>query len=118
MVTPTQLDAEGWALKLAVPGFRQVSCVKRPLDPLAGAGAAPVEVVQTIFSDGLTHVSLFIEPFDAQRHPHAMATAHGATHTLTQRQGDWWITVVGDVPTSTLKQFAGALQRRGSKQQP
>ncbi|WP_328577465.1 MucB/RseB C-terminal domain-containing protein [Ideonella sp. BN130291] len=114
-VTATQLEGEGWAMKQGVPGFRQISCVKRPLTaglPDVGRNAGPAEVLQTIFSDGLTHVSLFIEPFDSQRHQRPMHTAVGATHTLMQRQGEWWITVVGDVPTSTLKQFAGALERR------
>ena len=32
-------------------------------------GSARRPVLQTIFSDGLTTVSLFIEPFDPQRHP-------------------------------------------------
>jgi sigma-E factor negative regulatory protein RseB len=111
-VTPAQLETEGWSLKQAVPGFRQVSCVKRPLDPVVGEGGASKTVLQTIFSDGLTQVSLFIEPFDAQQHQRSMITAMGATHTLMLRQGDWWVTVVGDVPASTLKQFAGALERR------
>src|SRR5258706_2892921 len=31
-MTPTKLEAEGWSLRQGVPGFRQVSCVKRPLD--------------------------------------------------------------------------------------
>jgi sigma-E factor negative regulatory protein RseB len=29
-----------------------------------------------------------------------------------RRQGDWWVTVVGDVPTATLRHFANALERR------
>jgi sigma-E factor negative regulatory protein RseB len=113
-ITPTQLETEGWSLKQQVPGFRQVSCVKRPLDLLGaanGRGGAS-SVLQAIFSDGLTHVSLFIEPFDEQRHQRPLATSIGATHTLMLRQGDWWITIVGDVPTPTLKQFAGSLERR------
>jgi sigma-E factor negative regulatory protein RseB len=112
-VVPTQLETEGWAMKQSVPGFKQVSCVKRPLDAIVpDPGAASTQVLQAIFSDGLTHVSLFIEPFDGQRHQRAMATAVGATHTLMGREGDWWITVVGDVPLTTLKQFAGSLERR------
>lgn len=111
-LTPTQLEAEGWQLKQAVPGFREVSCVKRPLDPLGSPDDGARAVLQTIFSDGLTHVSLFIEPFDSSRHLRPVVTAMGATHTLMLRQGDWWVTVVGDVPASTLKQFAGELERR------
>src|SRR5262249_22587412 len=61
----TQLEAEGWTLKRVVPGFRSVSCVKRPLDAPAGADAAAdgTQVLQAIYSDGLTYVSIFIEPF-------------------------------------------------------
>jgi sigma-E factor negative regulatory protein RseB len=27
-----------------------------------------------------------------------------------RRQGDWWVTVIGDVPAATLRQFANALE--------
>ena len=110
-LVPAQLDAEGWTLKQRVPGFEPVSCVKRPLDSAAGAEAAE-QVLQAIWSDGLTYVSLFIEPYDAERHPRPMQTAIGATQTLMQRRGPWWITVVGDVPAATLAQFARALERK------
>ena len=42
VLTPTHLEAEGWTMRQAVPGFRQVSCVKRPMDGAGddGAGAA------------------------------------------------------------------------------
>ena len=108
----TALEAQGWQMKSAVPGFRQVSCVKRNLE--AGADPAPSgpahDVLQTIFSDGLTHVSVFIEPYRPDRHQAGM-TAVGATHTLMQAFGPNWITVVGDAPMATLKQFAALLER-------
>ena len=69
-------------------------------------------MLQAIWSDGLTYVSLFIEPYDAERHPRPMQTTIGATQTLMQRRGPWWITVVGDVPAATLAQFARALERK------
>jgi sigma-E factor negative regulatory protein RseB len=121
-LSPTSLEVEGWTLRVGVPGFRQVSCVKRPIggsspdDREPGAPAkdqTSTPVLQTIFSDGLTYVSVFIEPFDPQRHTRAMATAVGPTQTLMQQQGDWWITVIGDVPPSTLRQFAKGLERKG-----
>jgi sigma-E factor negative regulatory protein RseB len=28
-----------------------------------------------------------------------------------QQQGDWWVTVVGDVPAATLRMFAKGLER-------
>jgi len=113
VLTPTKLEAEGWTLREVAPGFRQVSCVRRPIDGPAGEREVDSEpVLQTIYSDGLTYVSIFIEPFNAQRHTRQMLAAMGATQTLMRRQGEWWITVVGDVPASTLKMFAKGLERR------
>jgi sigma-E factor negative regulatory protein RseB len=106
---PTRLEAEGWQLdEGGVPGFTLKSCVKRPL--VATANAEPV--LQAVFSDGLTHVSIFIEPFDEKRHPNTMQAQIGATHTLMQRHGEHWLTVMGDVPPPTLHRFAKTLQRR------
>ncbi len=108
--TPVQLDAEGWVLQRAVAGFALVSSARRALQAVAGNGEAR-QVLQAVFSDGLTHVSMFIEPFDAQRH-RPMRTSLGAAHTSMSRQGDWWLTVVGDVPMPTIMQFEGSLHRR------
>lgn len=123
-LSPTTLEDEGWEMRVGVPGFRQVSCVKRPIDAaapedrdaaaspaVADAGARP-PVLQTIFSDGLTYVSVFIEPYDAKRHTQALATAVGPTQTLMEQHGDWWVTVIGDVPPATLRQFAKGLERK------
>ncbi len=109
----TQLEAEGWALSPNVPGFTQASCVRRVLDPAAGPGTGPSDqVLQVVYSDGLTHVSLFVEPFQPERHRRAFVTQLGATHTLMQRHlGQWWVTVMGDVPPVTLKQFVKGLER-------
>lgn len=110
----TQLEAQGWSLTRPVPGFRLASCVKRPADLQAsadGTGSLPA-VTQAVYSDGLTHVSLFIEPFEASRHRKELQAQFGATHSLAARRGDHWITVMGDVPPATLKQFFEALERR------
>jgi len=104
----TTAEAEGWHLKSAVPGFQSVNCYKRP-----GAGApAPEGGMQWVFSDGLAAVSLFLEPYDRQRHVHEGLFASGATQTLTRRIDDWWLTAVGEVPQQTLNAFAQSLERR------
>lgn len=110
----TKLELEGWSLGPVVPGFRQVSCVKRPLDVAAedDLRSPSIQAVHTIFSDGLTYVSVFIEPFSRERHVKPMLTVIGATHTLMRQQGDWWVTVVGDVPAATLRAFASGLERK------
>ena len=111
-LTPTRLEAEGWILRNVAPGFRQVSCVRRPIEGPSADREGAQPVLQAIFSDGLTYVSIFIEPFNPQRHNRPMLAAVGATQTLMRRHGDWWITVVGDVPSGTLKMFAKGLERQ------
>lgn len=101
-VVKTTAAAEGWALKADVPGFKPLSCYKRPAEG----------VLQWIFSDGLASVSLFVEDYDRQRHVHEGVLADGATHTLTRRVQDWWVTAVGEVPAQTLKAFSLSLERR------
>jgi sigma-E factor negative regulatory protein RseB len=103
-VVKTTAAAEGWVLKTAVAGFKPMSCYKRP---------ASENTMQWIFSDGLASVSLFVEPYDRQRHTQeGLFAAVGATQTLTHRVQDWWVTAVGEVPPHTLKAFAQSLERR------
>lgn len=112
-LVPAKLEAEGWLLNTTVPGFRMVSCTKRPFDgPLSPQQGSAAQMLQTIYSDGVTYVSIFIEPFNPERHARPMSAAIGATQTLMRRQGDWWVTVMGDVPATTLRQFSQALERK------
>lgn len=113
LLLPTQLATEGWLLKAKVPGFQMVSCVKRQFEGSSRAASAAAEhALQTVYSDGLTYVSIFIEPYNAERHTRPMFTTIGATHTMMRRDGDWWVTVMGDVPVTTLRQFANGLERK------
>lgn len=110
----TTAAAEGWALRSPVPGFRSMSCLKRPGSP---GQAAAEGTVQWIFSDGLASVSLFVEAYDRQRHTQEGLMAMGATQTLTRQVNDrvggaWWLTAVGEVPAQTLQAFAQSLERR------
>jgi sigma-E factor negative regulatory protein RseB len=108
---PTRLEAEGWTLARPVAGFKFAGCVKRTLEAPEQASSAPV--LQVLYSDGLTHVSLFIEPAERDRaDPKIDGPQIGATGALRQRRGDHWITVMGDVPPATLQAFAEALERR------
>ncbi len=120
----TTPQAMGWALPVGVAGFQPVHCFQRALVRPGGAtGQNPAtSAMHWVFSDGLASVSLFIEPYDATRHPAAGQMAMGATHTLTQRiggaagrsdvaSGDWWLTAVGEVPLATLRLFGDGLRR-------
>jgi sigma-E factor negative regulatory protein RseB len=104
----TTAAAEGWRLKQEVPGFRAMSCYRRP-------SAAGQDALQWVFSDGLASVSLFIEPHDPDRHGQEGLQDLGATQALTRRVpgrgGPWWVTLVGEVPAQTLQVFAQSLER-------
>lgn len=109
----TSADAQGWSLRNAVAGFKPMACYQRPVASLAGAVDRDDNGMQWVFSDGLATVSLFVEAFDGRRHVREGATAlGGATHTLTRRINDWWVTAVGEVPISTLNEFVQGLERK------
>lgn len=108
----TTAAAEGWTLKSPVPGFQPMNCYKRHI--AAGDGATD-NALQWVFSDGLASVSVFMETYDPKRHAQETHVTMGATQMLTRRlntpAGDWWVTVVGEVPLRTLEAFAQGLER-------
>ena len=109
VLVKTTASAEGWVLKAPVAGFKPMSCYKRP----ATANPAPgEEPLQWIFSDGLASVSIFVEPFDRQRHDRESSLSMGATQTITRQLDTYWVTVMGEVPMATLKLFANGLERK------
>lgn len=108
----TSAEQEGWVLKTPIPGFQPVSCNKRSEANLASTNS---RTLQCVFSDGLASVSLFVEPFDANRHTvsqQQVPLAMGATHVLMRQIGEWWLTAVGEVPVPTLVLFAQGLERK------
>lgn len=100
--------AEGWRLAQEVPGFRAMSCYRRPT-------ASGVDALQWAFSDGLASVSVFIEVYDPRHHGQEGLQALGATHALVRRVmaggTSWWLTLVGEVPAQTLQAFSQGLER-------
>lgn len=102
----TTAEAEGWRLKEPVPGFAAMSCHTREVP-----GGSEQTSMQWVFSDGLASVSLFVEPFDVQRHTQETSATMGATNSVNRRVGDHWLTVMGEVPVATLRRFAVALER-------
>lgn len=125
------------------PGFQLAGCVRKPVvvpatearaGPEAGSAAVPTAApagqhvgagvpgrpeqaaattLHAVFSDGLTRVSMFIEPQQAGRPAPTIATRLGATHTLVQPLGEQWrLVLMGEVPVTTLRRFAAALERR------
>jgi sigma-E factor negative regulatory protein RseB len=108
----TALESEGWTLTRPVPGFVLASCLARPIEHGDDAAQPAQAVLHAVFSDGLAHVSLFVEPFNPARHRHELLARQGATGTVMLRRKTHWFTAVGDVPLATLRRFVDALERR------
>ena len=108
----TTAQEQGWALHKGVPGFRALGCYQHPIRDSGAASGQNSRAMQWVFSDGLSSVSVFVEPYDARRHVREGASAlGGATHSLTRRINAWWATAVGEVPVSTLNVFVQGLER-------
>lgn len=108
----TTANGQGWVMLKEVSGFKPVGCYKRPAVTPGKAFNTGAQPMQWMFSDGLATVSLFVEMFDRHNHVReGMTDMGGATHILTRRMGDWWLTAVGEVPSSTLSIFAQGLER-------
>ncbi len=104
---------------MPVKGFQKIREVRRPLGDLRsaqGSGREQVfEVLQVVYSDGLTGLSVFIEPVSDQRVRREGVASLGATQVVVRKVADFWITVVGEVPAATVKQFAAAVEYRAPK---
>ncbi|AON54259.1 MucB/RseB C-terminal domain-containing protein [Herbaspirillum seropedicae] len=128
-VNPTYKDTHGWHIEKAVmtpidlpqwqvtppPGFRKIQQVRRLMAESAADGAAPAqnraaerEVSQIVFSDGLAAISVFIEPGSPGREEGS--AQQGAMHILGRPQGDYWLTVVGEVPAAAIRQVADSIE--------
>lgn len=110
----TTASIEGWSLKAPVAGFNSMNCYKRPVPAASGSPntSADETSLQWIFSDGLASVSIFIEPFDRQRHVRESSLSLGATQTMTRQLDGYWITLMGEVPMATLRFFASGLEHK------
>ncbi len=70
------------------------------------------EVEHMVYSDGLATVSIYIEPANPDKAGLAGSSRMGAVNALGVRLGDHQITVVGEVPRSTVEQIGKSVQRR------
>ncbi len=111
----TQVNLSGWTVKMVPPGFRKIHELKRLLSDTPGtsaasAGAQPShrEVAQIVFSDGVAAISVFIEPGSQSRTEGSMQ--QGAMNIVGKRQGDFWLTIVGEVPSAAIKQVANSIE--------
>lgn len=98
--------AEAITVRQLPPGYTRVAAVKRRLPN------RPNEVEQWVFSDGLTHISLFIEPAVRPVETVKGESPRGMLNLLTRQVGNWQVTVLGDAPWPAIETIATHLAER------
>lgn len=114
--TMSQVNLSGWTVKSLPPGFRKIREVKRMVSDAPATGSAAStgarsnqrEVAQMVFSDGLAAISVFIEPGSQSRTEGSMQ--QGAMNITGKRYGDFWLTIVGEVPSAAIRQVANSIE--------
>lgn len=111
----SQASLSDWTVKSLPPGFRKIREVKRLVSDAApvsvtqaGAQVTQREVSHIVFSDGLAAISVFIEPGSQSRTEGSIQ--QGALNIVGKRQGDYWLTIVGEVPSTAIRQVANSIE--------
>ncbi|MBI3731048.1 MAG: MucB/RseB C-terminal domain-containing protein [Burkholderiales bacterium] len=104
----------GWIVKSLPTGFKKTREMKR-LIPAAGnaknsdgTAIKSHQVIQMIFSDGLAAISVFIEPDSENRTEGSLQ--QGAMTIMGKRHAEYWLTVVGEVPASAIRQVMNSIE--------
>lgn len=82
------------------PGFSRIAAVRRQLPDHS------VEVEHWVFSDGLTHVSLFLEPARQPVEAVKGQSKQGMINMIKRQVGDLQATVLGEAPWATVEAIA------------
>lgn len=88
------------------PGFSRISAVKRTLPNKPG------EVEHWVFSDGLTHISLFLEPALQPIESVRGQSKQGMINMVTRQVGAMQATILGDAPWAAIEAIAMGLEAR------
>ena len=102
-VWDASLAQEGWKIEPALPGFRKVSEMRRGMADGAAVG-------QVVFSDGLSSVSVFVEPArDAGKVKEGVST-QGAVNIYRRKVADHLVTVLGEAPAACVTRIGKSVE--------
>jgi sigma-E factor negative regulatory protein RseB len=108
----SQVNLSDWSVRSVPPGFRKIREIKRRLSDSGsgdqGSDGSPRDVSQIVYSDGLAAISIFIEPGTQSRTEGSMQ--QGAMNIVGKRQGEFWLTIVGEVPSTAIRQVANSIE--------
>ena len=100
-------DLSGWTFRLPA-GFRLVAAQRRVIPQAQSGTGEPREVLQAMFSDGLSVISIFIEPWSVLRSANPVQRA--AVNMVGKRVGKFWLTIIGEIPMAAVRQIADTLE--------
>jgi sigma-E factor negative regulatory protein RseB len=103
-VSPTN---SGWVADALPAGFKKTMEIVRPMH----GKHAPV--TQIVYSDGLSAISIFIEPDDGDEDDVVGLTSRGAVNLYHKILDNHLVTVVGEVPPRTVMQVFDSVRFNG-----
>ncbi|MDD5389201.1 MAG: MucB/RseB C-terminal domain-containing protein [Gallionellaceae bacterium] len=101
-----QLESEQVVARNLPPGYTRIAAVKRHLPNMLG------EVEHWVFSDGLTHISLFLSPSDKPVDTVKGESPRGMVNLMRRQVGAFQATVLGDAPWTAVETIAMGLEPR------
>lgn len=104
---PTLINS-GWVVDALPVGFKKSTEILRPMR------GKHKPVTQIVYSDGLTAISLFIEPNDGDEDDVEGLSSRGAVNMYHKVVDKHLITVVGEVPPRTVMQVFNSVRHNGN----
>jgi sigma-E factor negative regulatory protein RseB len=99
------LGEEAWAVT-PPPGYSQTLEAMRPLP------GKKMPVLHRVYSDGMSNLSIFIEPIaNSASHLEGLST-EGAINIYGRRVADHKVTAIGEVPAAALLETANSVRKR------
>ena len=97
----------GWAADALPAGFKKTMEIERPMR------GRQTPVTQIVFSDGLSAISVFIEPDDGDEDNVSGLSSRGAVNLYHKVVAGQLFTVVGEVPARTVIQVLDSIRYKG-----
>jgi len=106
---PNNIDLDdGWVMETLPAGY-QIKPAPEGDDKLE---AGETNTKHYIVSDGLSSLSVFVSPLIAGVSHSAVKINSGALNIVSQKKDGYLVTVVGEVPESTLKDIVKSLKKK------
>ncbi len=102
----TKAQEIGWQLTDALPGYRLMSSIRREV------GVDGHEALHLVYSDGLTSISVFIEPDTGAPHPGSDAKGFlsaGSIGVYARAVDGQRLTVLGEAPREALRRLGDGM---------